>query len=155
MKQIITDNNALLEVLTEKGINIICDDQMRMTLSDEDAERLDKVVEEFAPAAAWDYTVTNIGYFVVEWSPTEASLAPKMETANNAERVECNSLEEAREVYNKELAETSLTKFCKLGFSPSDMEVRVHGTCLEILQFNDDDDNFEWLETSDYYWVEA
>ena len=60
MKQIITDNTELLEVLVEKGINIICDDQMRMTLSDEDAERLDKMVEEFAPAAACDYTVEEI-----------------------------------------------------------------------------------------------
>lgn len=60
MKQIITNNTELLEVLVENGININCDDQMRMTLSDEDAERLDKVVEEFAPAAAYDYTVEEI-----------------------------------------------------------------------------------------------
>ena len=60
MKQIITDNTELLEVLVENGINIVCDDQMRMTLSDEDAERLDKMIEEFAPAAACDYTVEEI-----------------------------------------------------------------------------------------------
>lgn len=60
MKQIITNNNELLEVLVEKGINIICDDQMRMTLSDEDAEILEEVVEVFAPAAACDYTVEEI-----------------------------------------------------------------------------------------------
>lgn len=60
MKQIITSNNELLEVLVDNGIGIICDDQMRMTISDEDAERLDEVLEEFAPAAAWDYTVEEI-----------------------------------------------------------------------------------------------
>ena len=60
MKQIITSNNELLEVLVDNGINIICDDQMRMTISDEDAERLDKVVEEFAPAALCDYTIEGI-----------------------------------------------------------------------------------------------
>lgn len=60
MKQIFTDNNELLEVLVENGIDIICDDQMRMTISDEDAERLDKVVEELAPAAYCDYTVEDI-----------------------------------------------------------------------------------------------
>ena len=152
MKQIITNNNELLEVLAEKGINIICDDQMRMTLSDEDAERLDKVVEEFAPAAACDYTVANIDRIVVKWVETEASLAPKMETANNAASVECNSLAEAREVYNKELAETSLTKFSDLDFDPSDKEFCQHGTCLEILLLKDDD--FEWIESSEYYWVE-
>lgn len=60
MKQIITANNELLEVLVDNGIDIICDDQMRMTLSDEDAEKLDKVVEEFAPVAFCDYTVEEI-----------------------------------------------------------------------------------------------
>ena len=60
MKQIITNNTELLEVLAENGINIVCDDQMRMILSDEDAERLDRMVEEFAPAAACDYTVEEI-----------------------------------------------------------------------------------------------
>ena len=60
MKQIITSNNELLEVLVDNGINIICDDQMRMTISDEDAERLDKVVEELAPAAFCDYTIQEI-----------------------------------------------------------------------------------------------
>ena len=60
MKQIITNNSELLEVLVENGVNITCDDLMRMTLSDEDAERLQKVVEEFAPAAAGDYTVEEI-----------------------------------------------------------------------------------------------
>ena len=60
MKHLITSNNELLEVLVENGINIICDDQMRMTISDEDAERLDKVVEEFAPAAFCDYTIEEI-----------------------------------------------------------------------------------------------
>ena len=60
MKQIITNNSELLEVLVENGLSITCDGLMRMTLSDEDAERLDKVVEEFAPAAAGDYTVEEI-----------------------------------------------------------------------------------------------
>lgn len=60
MKQIFTDNSELLEVLVSNGINIICDDQMRMTLSDEDAEKVEKVIEEFAPAAAFDYAIEEI-----------------------------------------------------------------------------------------------
>lgn len=60
MKQIITNNSELLEVLECNGISIICDDQMRMTLSDKDADRVDKVVEAFAPAASCDYTVEEI-----------------------------------------------------------------------------------------------
>ena len=57
MKQIITSNNELLEVLAENGINIICDDQMRMIISDEDAAKVGQVVKEFAPAAYMDYTI--------------------------------------------------------------------------------------------------
>lgn len=60
MKQIITKNTELLEVLVENGINIICDDQMRMTLSDEDVQRVAKVVAKMAPAASCDYTVEEI-----------------------------------------------------------------------------------------------
>ena len=60
MKQIITTNNELLEVLAENGINIICDDQMRMTLSDEDAARVETIVEQFAPAAFCDYAIYDI-----------------------------------------------------------------------------------------------
>lgn len=57
MKTIYTDNTALLEVLTENGINIICNDQMEMTISDEDASRITEIVEKFAPAAVNDYTI--------------------------------------------------------------------------------------------------
>ena len=60
MKQIITSNSELLEVLAENGINIICDDQMRMTLSDEDAARVETIVEQFAPAAFYDYAIYDI-----------------------------------------------------------------------------------------------
>ena len=60
MKQIITNNTELLEVLLENGINIICDDQMRMTLSDEDVQRVAEVVAKIAPAASFDYTVEEI-----------------------------------------------------------------------------------------------
>lgn len=57
MKQIITNNSELLEVLECNGISIICDDQMRMTISDEDAAKVGQVVKEFAPAAYMDYMI--------------------------------------------------------------------------------------------------
>ena len=60
MIQIITTNKELLEVLVSNGINIICDDQMRMTISDEDMQRVAKVLEKIAPAASCDYTVEEI-----------------------------------------------------------------------------------------------
>ena len=57
MKQIITDNTELLEVLTANGINIICSDDMKMMVTDADAIRIDAIVTENAPAAFADYVI--------------------------------------------------------------------------------------------------
>ena len=57
MKQIITDNAELLEVLTANGINIICNDEMQMMITDTDVARIDAIVAEKAPAAFADYVI--------------------------------------------------------------------------------------------------
>ena len=57
MKQILTDNAELLEVLEANGINIICSDDMRMLITDTDAMRIDAIVKEKAPAAFADYII--------------------------------------------------------------------------------------------------
>ena len=57
MKQIVTDNAELLEVLAANGINIICNDDMRMMVSDTEATRIDAIVAEKAPAAFADYVI--------------------------------------------------------------------------------------------------
>lgn len=57
MKTIYTSNEALLEILTENGINIICNEQMEMTISDEDAARIPEIVAKYAPAAIGDYSI--------------------------------------------------------------------------------------------------
>ena len=57
MKQIITDNTELLEVLEANGINIICNDNMQMMVTDTDAARIDAIVAEKAPAAFADYVI--------------------------------------------------------------------------------------------------
>ena len=57
MKQIITDNAELLEVLEANGINIICSDDMEMMITDTDAMRIDAIVAEKAPAAFADYVI--------------------------------------------------------------------------------------------------
>ena len=57
MKQIITDNAELLEVLEANGINIICSDEMQMMVTDTDAARIDAIVTETAPAAFADYII--------------------------------------------------------------------------------------------------
>ena len=57
MKEIITDNAELLEVLEANGINIICSDNMEMMITDADAIRIDAIVAEKAPAAFADYVI--------------------------------------------------------------------------------------------------
>ena len=57
MKQIITDNAELLEVLTANGINIICNDEIQLMITDADAIRIDAIVTEKAPAAFADYVI--------------------------------------------------------------------------------------------------
>ena len=57
MKQIVTDNTELLEVLEANGINIICSDDMKMLVTDADAIRIDAIVAEKAPAAFADYVI--------------------------------------------------------------------------------------------------
>ena len=57
MKEIVTDNTELLEVLVDNGINIICSDDMRMMITDTDAIRIDAIVADKAPAAFTDYVI--------------------------------------------------------------------------------------------------
>ena len=57
MKQIVTNNTELLEVLEANGINIICSDDMKMMVTDTDAARIDAIVTEKAPAAFADYVI--------------------------------------------------------------------------------------------------
>lgn len=57
MKEIVTDNAELLEVLEANGINIICSDDMRMMVTDTDAMRIDAIVADKAPAAFADYII--------------------------------------------------------------------------------------------------
>lgn len=57
MKEILTDNAELLEVLEANGINIICSDDMRMLVTDTDATRIDAIVADKAPAAFADYII--------------------------------------------------------------------------------------------------
>ena len=57
MKQIVTDNAELLEILVANGINIICSDDMKMMVTDTDAARIDAIVAEKAPAAFADYII--------------------------------------------------------------------------------------------------
>lgn len=57
MKRITTNNSELLEVLVENGIEIVCNENMEMVVSDEDADKIQDIVRIYAPAASDDYVV--------------------------------------------------------------------------------------------------
>lgn len=59
-KQIYTGNSILLDILSEEGINITCDEDMRMTLSAMDAAKIPAIVEKRAPEACRDYVIEDI-----------------------------------------------------------------------------------------------
>lgn len=59
MKTIITDNHELLEILAQQGFSLICNPEMQVTITDEEAERLPSVIAEIALAAAYDYTIVD------------------------------------------------------------------------------------------------
>ena len=60
MKTFWTSNSELEEILAENGINLFVNENMEIVISDEDAERIDFIVEEFAPAASGDYCIEDI-----------------------------------------------------------------------------------------------
>lgn len=57
MKKYTSNNEELNEILVENGINLICNEDMEIIISDEDADRIPAIVAEFAPCATMDYTI--------------------------------------------------------------------------------------------------
>lgn len=57
MKKFYTDNQTLLEILADNGISMICNEDMDIEISDEDAVRIPAICEREAPAAFADYTI--------------------------------------------------------------------------------------------------
>ena len=57
MKQIVTDNTELLEVLEANGINIICSDYVKMMVTHTYAALFDEIVTEKSPSAFADYVI--------------------------------------------------------------------------------------------------
>lgn len=60
MKTLFCNNSELLDILGNNSIDMICNENMQIEISDEDAERVDRIVKEFAPAASGDYAIEDI-----------------------------------------------------------------------------------------------
>lgn len=57
MKTLFCGNSELLEILENNGIIMTCNEDMQIEISDEDAEKINSIVMEFAPAASGDYSI--------------------------------------------------------------------------------------------------
>ena len=60
MKTYFSDNDALTELLIDNGIELTCNENMEVLISDEDADRIEEIVKELAPAAIGDYCIEDI-----------------------------------------------------------------------------------------------
>jgi hypothetical protein len=59
MKKFFSANDALVELLNEQ-IEMTCNADMEIIVSDEDAERIAEIVATLAPAAINDYTIEDV-----------------------------------------------------------------------------------------------
>ena len=51
---------SIYKILENNGIEMICNENMQIEISDEDAEKIDSIVNELAPAASGDYAIEDI-----------------------------------------------------------------------------------------------
>ena len=56
MKILYCNNSELLEIFESNSIEMICNEDMQIEISDEDALR---IVDKFAPAASGDYSIED------------------------------------------------------------------------------------------------
>lgn len=59
MKKIWFNNPKLAELLTENGINLLVNENMEVILSDDDANRIENLIKQIAPAAILDYGIED------------------------------------------------------------------------------------------------
>lgn len=59
MKKIWFNNSELAELLADNGISLECNEQMDIVVADEDVEKINNLIKEFAPAAIMDYGIED------------------------------------------------------------------------------------------------
>lgn len=59
MKTLYCSNSELLEILDTNGIVMTCNESMEIVITDEDAKKIDGIVNKFAPAASGDYAIDD------------------------------------------------------------------------------------------------
>lgn len=57
MRKFHSDNEMLMQTLIDKGIELTCNENMEIIISDEDADRIMDMVPALCPAAMGDYSI--------------------------------------------------------------------------------------------------
>lgn len=60
MKKVITNNQELLDVLTQHNVTLICSEQMDILINDNQEQEIMDIVQQYAPAAAGDIYIEKI-----------------------------------------------------------------------------------------------
>lgn len=60
MKKIWFNNHELMELLADNGISLIVNENMEITIQDDEVEKINTLVRELAPAAQWDYGIEDL-----------------------------------------------------------------------------------------------
>lgn len=150
MRKFHSDNEVLMQTLIDKGINLTCNENMEIIISDEDAERIDNMVPTLCPAAMGDYSIELLPgeYYVVQYDhPVLYLRLDSLPPQTFRWRIVRDTLEEAKSAFEKELSVTSYRKIEELGFNPSDDEVYNNAFNLCIDRLTVDEDGDEEYET--------
>lgn len=59
MKILYCNNSELLEIFESNNIEMICNEDMQIEISDEDAGRIGAIIDKFSPAASGDYSIED------------------------------------------------------------------------------------------------
>lgn len=110
MRKFHSDNEMLMQTLIDNGINLTCNEDMEIIISDEDAERIMDMVPALCPAAMGDYSIELLPgeYYVVQYGHPDlylrlCSLPPH----TFRWRIIRDTLEEAKAIFDRELSVTT------------------------------------------------
>ena len=154
MRKFYSDNKMLIDTLVSNGITFTCNDDKEMLVSDEDAERIENMVPALCPAAKGDYHIGFLHglYYVVQYDhPVLYFRLLSLPPHPFRNRVVCNSYEEAKAIFNKELSATKYKKVEDLGYELSDSEFdkNAFNLCIDKLTVDEDgDEEYETIEMS-------
>lgn len=145
MRKFHSDNEMLMQTLIDNGINLTCNENMEVIISDEDAERIENMVPSLCPAAMGDYSIDLLPgeYYIVQYDhPVLYLRLDSFPPHTFRWRIICDTIEEAKKVFEHELSVTGYRKIEEIGFKPTNAEFgnNAFNLCIEKLTIDEDGD---------------